>query len=177
MKRGRENGISFYLGASASPHHRSLPPLWPWAGQRETVAPFRKTDSVPLSVDSTLFLQVRAKIQQQTLLFKPWNLHFNNSNTELRQFHHHHHHQKAKTDVISSQWKYSPLRIYWNSPWVQARRSYEGFHLQISSLIYCYQLCCPSERKQGVYGFQRALEDHSWTGPVCHHLFRHCRRN
>lgn len=44
---GREkNGISFYLGASASPHHRSLPPLWPWMGQRETVAPLRKPDRV-----------------------------------------------------------------------------------------------------------------------------------
>lgn len=44
--------------------------------------------------------------------------------------------------------QYSPLRTYWNSPWVQARRSYGGFHLQISSLIYCYQLCCPSGEKK-----------------------------
>lgn len=79
------------------------------------------------------------------------------------------------TDFYS--WQYSPLRIYWNSPWVQARRSYGGFHLQISSLIYCYQLCCPSERKQGVYGFQCLLKDHSGMGPVSHDLFRQCRRN
>lgn len=79
--------------------------------------------------------------------------------------------------LVFYKWQYSPLRIYWNSPWVQARRSYGGFHLQISSLIYCYRLCCPSERKQGVYGFQCLLKDHSGKGAVSHHLFRQCRRN
>lgn len=63
--------------------------------------------------------------------------------------------------------QYSPLQTYWNSPGVQARRSYVGFRLQISSLTYCYQLCCPSERKQEHVWFQWSCEmENEWMNKL-----------
>lgn len=143
---GFENGIRFYLGASASPHHRSLPPLWPWIGQRETRAIYK-------SRQGALFTQIKTNTP---LLFPiPWNVPFHYLMSPNS--------HKANMNCWCN-WQYSPLRTYWNSPWVQARHSYGGFHLQISSLIYCYRLCCPSERKQGVYGLQCLLKDPSGKG-------------
>ena len=77
---------------------------------------------------------------------------------------------------------YSPLQTYWNSPWVQARRSYVGSRLQISSLTYCYRLCCPSEREQEWVcechgGFGKWNKENEWMNdwlrePASPHLER-----
>lgn len=145
-------------------------------GQRETVAPFRKPDKVSSHSKLNILSHFRKIINC------PISSHLKSPFLccSIEPVQCHIHSRSLNEDmnwVLLCNWQYSPLRIYWNSPWVQARRSYGGFHLQISSLIYCYQLCCPSERKQGVYGFQCLLKDHARKGPVSHHLCRQCRRN
>lgn len=127
-----------------------------------------------------IYIYIYSSTTWTNQLLYPIKINFNFSYCSNDSVQYHIHSSSLNDEIFwieSYTWQYSPLRIYWNSPWVQARRSYGGFHLQISSLIYCYQPCCPSERKQGVYGFQCLLKDHPGKRPVSHHLFRQCRRN